>query len=231
MTASYPCNERNYIGRAGQDRITYAFVTSDGVTPSACVIRMGDTDPLTGETLPEELFREYHQIRNQEVYRSNKADRVPWSKEEKEERKKERGGIARAFQEEYGYAPEEETIDYLLDDRWGCRYNIHLDACVNECGECAAERCLHLQDPYAENEFIGNEADEITMLHEFAATLSDRLLDVYQLMLEKYAGGAGARMGKDVARKWGVSPAMIVKDEKKLVRMLKEFRTSYELEG
>ena len=228
MKSSPICNERIFIGLKGQDRITYTFVTDNEITPSSVTIRCGDRDPMTGRDIPEICFREYHRIRNREIYHNSKAERSPFTAKEKEERNRERRHIAETFRKEHGYMPGEDTVEYLLEKKWGCRYNIHLEAVRDEYGDSMAECCLPMEDPAAQEEFIGNETDEILMLREFASSLRGRLLDVYRMMLEKAAGGAGGRLGKDLAKKWGISPSMIVKDERKIIRMLKAFRECWD---
>ena len=40
------------------------------------------------------------------------------------------------------------------------------------------------------------------------------------MMLEKHSGGAGAKLSKDLAAEWGVSQATIVKDQKRIEKMI-----------
>ena len=221
MNNSCICNETAYIGRRGQNRIAYTFATEDGITSSGCMIRSGDTDPLTGMPVPEEIFRMYHRIRNRQIYHDYKAERQPYSRMEKEAREKERAEIAEAFEKAYGYSLTREAVECRLEDRWGGRYPIRLEACTDPWWKVRTGRFPEPADPTAEAAFPGNGDDDTERLREFAATLSGRLLDVYLLMLEKASGGAGARRGKDVAAKWHVSPAVITRDREKITRMIR----------
>ena len=75
MKNSYgiPCNDFHFTPKAKQDQITYRFVTNDGNTPSICTIRLGDTDPLTGEPITNvELFSEYYRIKHHQIYVQNR---------------------------------------------------------------------------------------------------------------------------------------------------------------
>jgi len=220
MKKGCPCNDRNFIGLAGQDRITYTFLTDDDTTPCGCCIRTGDLDPVSGEPVSEVWIKTYHQIRTQEVYRNLKAERAPYTQWEKALRLEERRKIAKEFRMDYGYEPNEETVGYLLEEHWGNRYNLHMDLYDD------------LDDPYcfipmadkkAQQAFPGNLPEEVEILREFAATLTGRLSDVYCLMLEKYSGGADPTMGKEIAEKWNVSPVMITKDQDRLKKMIRKY--------
>ena len=94
---------------------------------------------------------------------------------------------------------------------------------MDEDGENYADRVLPLSDPAAEAAFPGNGNEAAALLREFAETLTDRMLDVYNMMLEKYSGGAGATQGKELAEKWHVCPATIVKDQRRLEKMIRHF--------
>ena len=64
-----PCNDYYHIPKAKHDRIVYRFVTDDETTPSTCTIRLGDTDPMTGETIADVcLFTEYYRLMDHQIY-------------------------------------------------------------------------------------------------------------------------------------------------------------------
>ena len=209
------CNERTMIGKTGQNRISFDFVTGETVK-----IQAGDIDPLTGEKIPEEIFAEYHKVRTAEVHRTLKTERVPYTDEELEARRKEREEIAKEFEEAYGYRPTEDNVHWIQEARWDNRYNQHTDALVDEDGESYAERVLGPAATVGADDLPGHKKSDVEILREFAATLTGRMEDVYNLMLEKHSDSAGARRSKDVAAKWGVSPATIVKDENRIVKMI-----------
>ena len=66
----------------------------------------------------------------------------------------------------------------------------------------------------------GHKKSDVEILREFAATLTGRMRAVYEMMLEKHSGGAGAKLSKDLAAEWGVSQATIVKDQKRIEKMI-----------
>lgn len=68
-----PCNEYYHTVKARKDRIEYRFVNTDRNTPSGCTIRLGDTDPITGETVTDVgFFREYHRLADHQIYVNGK---------------------------------------------------------------------------------------------------------------------------------------------------------------
>ena len=219
-TKGIPCNDRNFIGLAAQDRIVWTFATEDSNTPCRCCLRAGDPDPLSGEPVTEDWIKTYHCLRNREVYRNLKADRIPCTKREKALRLEEREVLVRQFTLEYGYEPDRGTVGYLLEERRGSRYTLHLDL-----ADCLDDPCCPLPwtDEKALQAFPDSLPDEVETLREFAAGLTGRLRDVYRLMLEKASGGAGAVMRKDIAEKWHVSPRMIAKDQERLRKMIRKY--------
>ena len=73
------------------------------------------------------------------------------------------------------------------------------------------------QDPFG-----ANLPDDIYMLREIAATLSDRKKAVYEAMLDNLAGGTEKTTNVELARLWGVSESQIRKDQKMIIKMIRE---------
>ena len=68
-----PCNDYLHTPKARKDRIVYRFVSDDGNTPSACTVRIGDEDPVTGETVSDtDCFLEYYRLVDHQVYIQNR---------------------------------------------------------------------------------------------------------------------------------------------------------------
>lgn len=68
-----PCNEYYHTVKARKDRIEYRFVNTDRNTLSGFIIRLGDTDPITGETVTDVgFFREYHRLADHQIYVNGK---------------------------------------------------------------------------------------------------------------------------------------------------------------
>ena len=68
-----PCNEYYHTVKARKDRIEFRFVNTDRNTPSECTIRLGDTDPMTGEVITNVgFFREYHRLADHQIYVNGK---------------------------------------------------------------------------------------------------------------------------------------------------------------
>ena len=205
------CNERIMIPKDRQDRIAFEFVTGETRT-----LRIGDIDPVSGERITEQIVREYHRVRTAEIHRTLRAERVPFTEEELAARRKEREEIAAEFEEAHGRKPSKDDVRYIQDERWGNRYNLHMDALYDDNGEFRDDRLINFH--IYKND--GDEDSDTAALRAFAETLSGRMRDVYELMLEKCSGGAGARTGKEVAERWGVCPATIVKDEARIRKMI-----------
>ena len=69
MKNGIPCNEYYHTPKAKHDRIVYRFVNDDDTTPSSCTVRLGDTDPLTGETIADlDFFTEYYRLADHQIY-------------------------------------------------------------------------------------------------------------------------------------------------------------------
>ena len=92
MKNGIPCNETRFTNGKDRNRIVYQFVADDGVTPSTCTIRIGDKDPLTGEPITDMDFflREYYRLEDSQVHRNIENARMPYSKEQKAWREKEK---------------------------------------------------------------------------------------------------------------------------------------------
>ena len=73
MKNPIPCNDYYHTPVSRRDRIDYRFVTDDGNTPSGCTVRIGDTDPATGEAVTDlTFFREYHRLADHQIYVNGK---------------------------------------------------------------------------------------------------------------------------------------------------------------
>ena len=85
---------------------------------------------------------------------------------------------------------------------------------INEFGE---EFLYKDEDP-----FECDLPDCIEALREKISALPDRLRDVYTVMLQRTAGGAGRITFTDVAKRYNVSPNQIKKDRQKIEKIIIE---------
>ncbi len=68
-----PCNEYYHTAKAKKGRIEFRFVSTDRNTPSGCTVRVGDTDPMTGEVITDvAFFSEYHRLADHQIYVNSK---------------------------------------------------------------------------------------------------------------------------------------------------------------
>ncbi len=73
MKNGIPCNDWYRTVKARKNRINFQFVTDDGNTPSSCTVRIGDTDPKTGEQITDlTFFHEYYRLVDHQLYTNTK---------------------------------------------------------------------------------------------------------------------------------------------------------------
>ena len=220
MKKSIRCNETRYVNGGDRDRIRYEFVTEDGVTPSSCVIRLGDTDPRTGEKITDlTFFREYHRLVDHQVRKNLDAIRPGYTTGEKARRQRRKEAIIAAFVMEHGYAPSTSDVLWWLEEEEPERYNLPLDCLVDEeDGSDDLNRHAAFSIPFEEEE----ESAGLQALREVAAELTRRKAEVYEAMIQRAAGGQVRVRFSEIARKWGVSPKQINKDQEKIKEMVRK---------
>ena len=221
-TNGIPCNDYLYTTKNQQDRIIFRFVTDDAGTPSSCTIRLGDIDPMTGETITDmSFFTEYHKLARHQVYENLKASRTDMTPEEKRRFREEKAAFAAAFEKKYGYRPTRSDIRDALASRWPKTYHMSIQELINEDGDSKADQREDLSVP-ATDPFNEDAPLDIACLREVAATLTGRLADVYEALLVKYAGGKEKISFTSLAEKWGVSHTQIAYDRDKIFRMIRK---------
>ena len=164
MKKGIKCNETRYVNGADRDRIRYEFVTEDGVTPSSCVVRLGDTDPRTGEKITDlTFFREYHRLVDHQVMKNNDAMRPGYTSAEKARRQRRKEAIIAAFAAEHGYMPSTSDVLWWLEGEEPERYNLPLDCLVDEeDGSDDLNRHAEFSIPFEEE-----ESAELQALREY----------------------------------------------------------------
>ena len=75
---------------------------------------------------------------------------------------------------------------------------------------------------YDTDPFGADLPDDICALREIADSLTGRLRAVYEAMLQRAADGAGRMTLTDVQHEWNVSYTQIMKDTKKIEKMIRE---------
>ena len=223
MNKGYPCFEYSEIGPKGQNRIDYRFVAGDDEIASRCRVSLGDTDPLTGERILDvTFFREYHRLRNREVYGNKKAVAAPLSAREKEARRRLQEEIAAGFVRDYGYAPDRGTLKWLLSEQAPREYRLELDSFVSEEGVSWADCVAAFADPSAEEDFREAESDG-DPLEAFAETLDGRELELFRLLQLKAEGCRMHGMICHLAAKWGMEQYQVSRMKLRLGRKLLAF--------
>ena len=222
-TKGIPCNETRFTSGKDRNRIVYQFVTDDGITPSTCTIRIGDKDPLTGEPITDMEFflREHYRLEDSQIHRNIENARVPYSKERKAWREKEKQKFIRNFERDYGYRPSTDDIRYHLEQIEPEHYNQNLGGVINKSGEHVDEFGDEFIR-YDPDPFGADLPDDICALREIADSLTGRLRAVYEAMLQRAADGAGRMTLTDVQHEWNVSYVQIMKDTKKIEKMIRE---------
>ena len=216
------CNETVFIRREDRDKIVYRFLSDDQNTPSCSTIKIGDIDPATGKAITNvSIFREYHRIVDRQIHKNLEAVRTPYSKEQKAQRAKIKKEFIRKFEEEHGYIPTEDDFLYYWDQIGPERYNLYIGQITGRDGEPLDEFGKEFmksdRDPFG-----ADLPDDIYALREIADSLTGRLRAVYEAMLQHAAGGAGRITFTEVAREWHVSYNQVMKDSKKIEKMIRE---------
>ena len=220
MRKGIPCNETRYINADRRDRIHYDFVSDDGNTPSSCTVRLGDTDPATGEPITDvTFFRDYHRFRDHQVMKNLAAVRPAFTPEEKEDRRRRRDAFIAAYTAEHGCPPSGAAVYDYLDRTEAERYLLSMDALVNPKGESLLDRMPAFSVPSFADAV---ESPMLQALREVAASLTGRKAEVYEAMLRRADGDKDRVRFTDIAKKWGVSPKQITKDQQKIMRMVRK---------
>ena len=224
MNKGFPCFEYSEIGPKGQNRIDYCFVAGDEEIASHVRISLGDPDPMTGEIIADRmLFREYHRMRNREIYGNKKAVVPPLSSREKEARRNLQEQIAECFMRDFGYAPDKGTLKWLMAEKAPKAYRLELDSCVSEDGISWADCVAAFADPSAEEAFREAENDGEDLLETFAETLDDRELEMFRLLQMKADGCNMHGMICHLAQKWGIDQSGVSRMKTRIGRRFQEF--------
>ena len=222
MKRSIPCNETHFTNGKDRNQIIFRFVTDDRNTPSACTVRIGDTDPVTGEPITDmDFFQEYHRQADKEIHRNINAMRKPYTKEQKAWREAKKQEYIHEFEEAYGYSPSNDDIRYYLEQIEEERYHMCIDDLQAEDSDSGTEKKDFLAVP-SEDPFGTDLPETICILREIEASLSPRLKAVYQAMLQRAGGGAERTTYKDLAGIWNVSYGQIIKDTRKIEKMIRD---------
>ena len=222
MKKGIPCNETQFTNGRNRNRIIYQFVSDDGNTPSLCTIHLDDTDPITGEVITDiSFFREYYRIVDHEIHQNLKCQRPNYTKDAKTRRKEEIESYVNTFIQSYGYAPSRDDIRFHMEQIETSRYNLYLDELMNEDGESMIDYKSEFgqtdMDPFGTD-----LPDDIYALREIAESLTGRLKAVYEAMPQKAAAGSDRITYTEIARIWGVSYNQIMKDTRKIEKMIRE---------
>lgn len=217
MKKGIRCNETRNDSREGRDRIRYQFLSDDGLTPSSCTVQLGDIDTVTGEAVTDvTIFREYYRLKDHQVRKNLKAERQEYTAEEIARKRKAREALAEEFRRCWGYEPSRDDLLYLMEEQE--RWNLSVSALVNEEGKEHASRHTELSEPAVSEE---EESVEMQALREVAASLTGRKAEVYQAMIQRAAGGQERIRFSEIARKWGVAPKQITKDQERIMEMVR----------
>ena len=222
MKNGIPANETQFTPKSGRRSITYRFVSGENDIPSHCTIQLGDTDPATGKAITDvDFFREYYRIVDHQIHQNLRTMRPEYTPEQKARRETEKQAFIASFMSEHGYAPSRDDINYHLAGMEQNRYCFYLAEITNDENEEITEK--HLDLSYSDEDPFGTDLpDDLYALMEFADSLTGRRKAVYEAILDNLAGGAGKTTNVELARRWGVSEGQIRKDQKAIIKMIKE---------
>lgn len=205
------------LGIGRRVNIVYQFLSNDGITPSACTIRIDSKDPRTGKPIADMDFflREYYKEEDKQVHKNIEAIRRPFTEKEKAWLKNAAIAYIRIFKEENGYRPSVDSVRYHLEQISEENYHLYLDQIKTQNGEPVDEFADEFMQT-DEDPFGTDLPDDIYALREIASSLTGRLRAVYEAMLQHAAGGAGRTTFKEVADEWHVSYNQVMEDSKRM---------------
>ena len=222
MKKGIRCNETRYINGKDRDRISFEFVSDDGITPASCTVRLGDIDPMTGERITcVTVLQEYHKLVDHEVMKNLLAVRPCYTREQKARRRALMKGFITAFTAEHGYAPSKDTVLWWLEQQEGERWNLSLDLLIND--EEDGDDDLDRHDAFSVPAFMDREETiEEQALREVAESLTGRKAEVYEAMIQRAAGGQVRLRFSEIAKKWGVAPKQITMDQERIMERVRK---------
>ena len=208
------CFDNRTANEKTETTLNYEFVCGDEEIASTCRVSLGDVDPATGEEIVDrKVFREIRYIQYEQSYHNRYADCVPWTNSEKKERDEMRREIAEEFERDHGYAPDKDSLEWLLKNKWPKKYRVPLDALTSsEYGKTFKEYLLMLEDESAEDELMKAEC----CLDDFAATLDDRERELFHLLQLKSQGFSIHGMINALADQWGVEQYQVSRMKKRI---------------
>ena len=220
MKKGIRCNETRFTNGEDRDRIKYEFLSDDGVTPSSCTVRLGDIDPVSGQAITNvTFFREYYRVVDHQVHKNLQAEHPNYSPQHKTWRDKEKAAFVEAFTKRWGYAPSKDDVLYHLEQLEEERWNQSLDTFVSQdTGESTLDWHLEFSAPAEMDVEIPLK---LQALREVAASLTGRRAEVYEAMIQRAAGGKERIRFSEIARKWGVAPKQITKDQERIMEMVR----------
>ncbi len=220
MKKGIRCNATRFDSRKDRDRIRFEFLSDDGLTPSACTVKIGDIDTVSGEPVTNlTFFSEYHRVADAQVRKNLKSERPDHTQEEIARRKEEKERFIESFRSRWGYAPSKADIQDHLDQLEQNRWNLSVNVLVNEEGEDHMDRHAVFSHPAEMDEDI---SAEMQALLEVAASLTGRKAEVYNAMIQRAAGGQERLRFSDIAKKYGVAPKQITKDQERIMEMVRK---------
>lgn len=201
---SYPCNDYRKLSGMDMNRITFAFCTGDDELPDHAEIFPSQADPVTGETVPLKVIREYNRLLNRQVDRNRRESVVPMTLQEERERRKQRAELADRLCRKYGRLPRKGILDEQMQIEHPREYVWSYERLV--------ERGVRIPDPKAEEAYARAEQDPEETVEAFAAQFTGRLRAVAEMLIAKSRGEAVFGMRKALAEQWGVHQTMISQD-------------------
>ena len=214
-------NETHYTNGADRDRIRYEFLTDDELTPSSCTIRLGDTDPLTGEKITDLVFfREYYRLDDHQVMKNLLASRPGYNTKQKKRRSRLKADFIAAFTAEHGYTPSRADVLWHLEQQERERWILSLDSLLDEENRSDdLDRHADFSIPAVSDE---EESIQMQALREIAASLTGRRADVLEAMIQQASGSIIKLRAVDIAKKWGVTKQQIYHDEERIANLIRK---------
>ena len=214
MEKGIPCFDNKTTNEKNETSLFYQFVSGNKEIASSCRVTLGDMDPRSGERITDRtIFTELRHLQYIQAYYNRQEDCVSWTKREREAQDEMRHRITEEFVNNYDYAPDKDTLEWMLQEKWPKKYRVHMDGFTEgDDGENFRDSLLILEDRSAADDLQKAEC----ALDEFAETLDEREHELFNLLLLKSEGFNIHGMVNTLADKWGVEQYAVSRMKKKI---------------
>lgn len=215
--------------------IKFEFVTGDDVKEAAnppkegedfvrskCIVRVGDFDAVSGQTVTEDMIADYNKDAWCEIKNNLRYEKDDFTEAEEARREEIGKAFMITFRQEHGYDPSEDDVCAEMNRSIPERWNVQLRVLErDEERTYSTDHNKILSIPSKEMNLF-EKSPEMQAIADVVASLDEREKDVWKVMFLKIVGGKVRPRLKEVADKWDLTPGAITKIKKKIKRMMQK---------